>query len=87
MNKFKVIDVQFVEDYKLRIVFADNNIVVVDFEPFFIKNPSPVYNEYHNPERFKEFKIENGNLVWGDSWDLIFNPKNLYYNNLFADFE
>ncbi len=87
MNKFKVIEVQFVEDYKLRIVFADNNIVVVDFEPFFIKNPSPVYNEYHNPERFKEFKIENGNLVWGDSWDLIFNPKNLYYNDLFADFE
>ncbi len=87
MNKFKVIEVQFVEDYKLRIVFADNNIVVVDFEPFFIKNPSPVYNEYHNPERFKEFKIENGNLVWGNSWDLIFNPKNLYYNDLFADFE
>lgn len=87
MNKFKVIDAQYVEGYKLKITFADNHCVIVDFEPFFLKNPNPVYEEYHNLSRFKEFKLENGNVVWGDSWDLIINPKNLYYNDLFTNFE
>ena len=87
MNKFKVVEAQYVEDYKLKITFADSHCVIVDFEPFFLKNPSPVYEEYHNLSRFKEFKLENGNVVWGDSWDLIMNPKNLYYNDLFTNFE
>jgi len=87
MNKFKVVEVQFVEDYKLKITFADSHSVVVNFEPYFMENPNPVYSEYYNKDRFKEFKVENGNVVWGDSWDLIFNPKNLYYNDLFSNYE
>lgn len=87
MNKFKVIEAQYFGDYRLKIVFEDNHCVVVDFEPFFLKKPHPCYNEYYDLKRFQEFKIENGNVVWGDSWDLIFNPKNLYYNDLFANFE
>ena len=87
MNKFNVIDAQYVKGYKLKITFADSHCVIVDFEQFFLKNPSPVYDEYHDLSRFKEFKIVNGNVVWGDSWDLIFNPQNLYYNDLFANFE
>ncbi len=87
MNKYKVVDAQYVGDYKIRIVFEDSHCVLVDFEPYFIKKPNPVYDEYHDVTRFKEFKIQNGNVVWGESWDLVFNPQNLYYNDLFADFE
>jgi len=87
MNMFKVVDAQYFESYKLRITFENGHCVIVDFEPFFIKNPNPIYNEYHDVSRFKEFRVDNGNVVWGESWDLIFNPENLYYNNLFADFE
>lgn len=79
LNMLKVIS--------LKITFTDNHCVIVDFELFFLKNPNLVYEEYHNLSRFKEFKLENGNVVWGDSWDLIINPKNLYYNNLFTIFE
>ena len=87
MNKFKVIDAQYVEGYKLKITFADSHCVIVDFEPFFIKNPNTICDEYHDLSRFKEFKIEDGNVVWGESWDMIFHPKNLYYNDLFANLE
>ena len=31
MNKFKVIDAQYVEGYKLKITFADNHCVIVEF--------------------------------------------------------
>jgi len=86
-NKFKVIDAQYVEDYKLRITFADGTCNVVDFEPFFIKCPNTYYDEYHDIDKFKEFRIECGNVVWGPNWELILNPMNLYYNDLFTDFE
>ena len=27
-----------------------------------------------------------GNLVWGENWDLMFDKLNLYYNNLFKNY-
>lgn len=87
IDKFKVVDAQYVEGYTLRITFVDGTCNDVDFEPFFMKCPNKVYDEYYNPERFKEFRIECGNVVWGQDWDLILNPMNLYYNDLFRNFE
>ena len=46
---------------------------------FFIKkHPHPQYNSYLNEKKFKKFKIEFGNIVWGKNWDLIFPIDKLY---------
>jgi len=55
----------------------------VDFEPFILANPHPQYNRYIEPRNFKKFTIENGNVVWGKNWDMIF-PLMQLYNDIVA---
>ena len=47
-------------------------------EIFIRKHPHPQYNSYLNENKFKKFKIEFGNIVWGKNWDLIFPIDKLY---------
>lgn len=63
MNPYNVIEIKPLGDYKLCVTFADGKTNVVDFEPFFIKRPHPQYNQYHDPVRFLDYKLEYGNLV------------------------
>ena len=46
------------------------------------RHPHPQYNRYKSEKNFKKFKIENGNIVWGKNWDLIFPIGALYAGNL-----
>ena len=36
------------------------------------------YNKYLDPRKFSRFAIENGNIVWGKNWDLIFPVEQLH---------
>ncbi len=66
------------QDYLVEFVFDDTKKTVVDFEDFFNTHSHPQYNKYKKIENFKKFKIENGNVVWGKGWDLIFPVSDLY---------
>ena len=68
--------------YKIRIEFSDNTFKVIDFEPFLKENTQPQWAKYNSVSHFKKFKIENGNLVWGRNWDLIFPVYGLYTDNI-----
>ncbi len=50
---------------------------VIDFASFF-EHSHPQHNRYKKEENFKRFKIENGNIVWGKNWDMIFPLHDLY---------
>lgn len=52
--------------------FSDNSTQVVDVGEFIRRHPHPQYNKYLDPKKFKRFTIENGNVVWGKNWDLVF---------------
>jgi len=67
-----VIKAIYVDGYKVEIWFSDTTVKIVDFGPFLQKHPNPQHNKYPDTELFKQFKIEAGNLVWGENWDLIF---------------
>lgn len=67
-----------VRDLILHIEFSDGTSRIVDFAPFLLAHPHPQYNHYSNPDNFKNFKIEQGNIVWGKNWDLIFPIGQLY---------
>jgi len=82
MNIIIVTDATYLMGYKVKIEFSDNTSRVIDFEPFLKENPHPQYEKYNNIKYFKKFKIENGNLVWGRNWDLIFPVNDLYTGNL-----
>ena len=66
----------------LKINFMDHTSQLVDVGGFIRSNPHPQYNKYLAPDKFKTYKIEHGNIVWGNNWDLIFPVEDLYEGKL-----
>ena len=82
MKAILVTNAVYAGSYKVKVEFSDNTSKVIDFEPFLKDNPHPQWEKYNNINCFKKFKIENGNLVWGRNWDLVFPVYGLYTGNL-----
>ena len=78
MKTIAVSNANYIEGYKIEVIFSDNKKNVVDFGTFLSTHSHPQYNKYKNPENFKKFKVENGNIVWGKDWDMIFPVYELY---------
>lgn len=76
----KVVKAKYVNDYILEITFDDGKVNKVDFLPAIKKYPG--CDEFLDVTKFKKFKLEMGNVVWGKNWDMIFHVENLYKNNL-----
>lgn len=79
--KTKVLQVtraEYVGDLKLEIFFSDGSSKKVDFEPFILAHPHPQYNKYLDPKKFQRFSVEQGNVVWGKNWDLVFPIEQLH---------
>lgn len=74
---------EYVGGLILHLFFSDGTSRCVDFEPFILANPHPQYHKYIEPRNFKKFTIENGNVVWGKNWDMIF-PLTQLYNGIVA---
>ncbi len=70
---------KFLHDNVLLLSFSDGHQQTVDFYDFLNAKSTPPYIKRYRAERkFKSFKVENGNLVWGKDWDLMFPIKQLY---------
>jgi Protein of unknown function (DUF2442) len=80
----KIINIVSAEDagdLRLRLHFDDGIEQVVDFKPFLSHAVHPDIRVYLDPVRFAAFRIEYGELVWGD-YDLCFPVIDLYRNQL-----
>jgi len=55
---------------------------VVNVGDFIRQFPHPQYNKYLDERKFRQFKIEDGNIVWGKNWDLIFPIEQLYRGHI-----
>jgi len=77
-RKIYVIQATYITDYTVEIQFNDGTVRQVYFGEFLKKHPHPQYNKYQNTEKFKTFHLEQGNIVWGKNWDLIFPIEQLY---------
>lgn len=78
MKSIAVKEVKYIDNYKLEILFSDEKKRLVDFYEFLSTHSHPQYNKYKKTENFKRFKIENGNVIWGKNWDMIFPVYDLY---------
>ena len=63
---------KYIAPLSVELTFSDGAIQIVDVGSFINKNPHPQYNSYLDEKKFKKFKFEMGNIVWGKNWDLIF---------------
>ncbi len=71
-------------EYRIRLVFDDNSVQEVDFKPFLTRSHHPDIRAYLEPDRFAGFRVEYGELVWGD-YELCFPIINLYRNKIEHD--
>lgn len=67
--------------YRIRLAFDDGTVQCVDFRPFLSRSIHPAIRAYLDADRFSDFRIEHGDLVWGD-YDLCFPIADLYRNGL-----
>lgn len=82
MKTISVTAAKYVGGYKLEVVFGDSTKKTIDLEIFFETHSHPQYNKYKKEENFRKFKIENGNIVWGKNWDMIFPVWDLYKGSI-----
>jgi len=73
----EITQAKHVSGYKIRLTFNDGTVQVVDFGPFLSTARNPDTTEYRDPKRFKTFRIEDGDLIWGD-FQMIFPILDLY---------
>ena len=66
----------------MRLTFSDGFVRILDFTEYMLAHPHPQHDPYMNPNRFREYYIDGGNLVWGEDWDMIFPVEDLYDGNL-----
>lgn len=82
MKYLSVIGAKHIKDTCIEVVFNDGKKNIIDFSKFFDTHHHPQYNKYRKEENFKKFKIENGNIVWGKDWDMIFPVDELYQGKI-----
>lgn len=76
-----IVSVTQIDKYKLRLSFDDGVVQDVDFGKFLNKAPHPDIRAYLEENRFNTFRLEHGELVWGD-YDLCFPIMGLYLNQI-----
>lgn len=67
--------------YQLSVQFDDGKTQIVDFRTFLSQSRHPEIRAFLDPQRFTTFRIENGELVWGD-YELSFPVIDLYNNRI-----
>ena len=78
MERIFVIKAENAGNLTVSLTFSDNTVQTVDIGDFIRRYPHPQYNKYLNPQKFSRFTIENGNIVWGKNWGLIFPVEQLH---------
>jgi len=76
-----VMTAEYLDGYRIRLQFNDGKEQVVDFYPFLGRSAHPAIRAYLDPQQFAGFRIEYGDLVWGD-YDLCFPIMDLYRNTI-----
>lgn len=76
--KLSITSVNYVKPLSVEIHFSDGVVKTLDVGSFIKRHPHPQYNRYLDEKKFKQYKIEMGNLVWGKNWDLIFPMEDLH---------
>ena len=80
-NPINIVTAEQVGEYRLKLSFNDGKDQVVDFFPFLSHSRHPDIRGFLDPARFAEFRLEYGDLVWGD-YELCFPIMDLYRNRI-----
>ena len=82
MERIYITKAENAGNLKVCLTFSDDTQQTIDVGGFIRNHPHPQYNKYLDPCKFNRFTLENGNIVWGKNWDLIFPIDQLYSGSL-----
>jgi hypothetical protein len=68
---------KYLHDYLLEVTFKDNTSRVIDLENFFKTSSLKLVTKFSTPRLFKQFRVEDGTLCWGDN-ECEINPYYIY---------
>ena len=72
---------EYLDNHVIHLCFDDGKEQTIDFKTFLSQSVHPDIRAYLDTEKFKDYRIEYGELVWGD-YDLCFPVIDLYNNQL-----
>jgi len=70
-----------VGQYRIHLQFDDGTHQEIDFGPFLNRAQHPDIRAYLDEALFKTYRLEHGELIWGD-YDLCFPIIDLYQNQI-----
>ena len=76
-----IVSADQVGEFRIHLRFDDGTEQTVDFKLFLTHALHPDIRAWLDPARFATFRIEYGELVWGD-YDLCFPMIDLYRNQI-----
>lgn len=78
MSRLMITEARPIGNLTIEMKFSDDTIQRVNIGNFIHLHPHPQYNKYLNETEFQKFTIDDGNIVWGEDWDLIFPIEQLH---------
>ena len=82
MNRLYITNATAMDDLKVFLTFSDDTTQVVNVGEFIRRHPHPQYNKYLDSRKFRRFTTENGNIIWGKNWDLMFPIEQLHSGSI-----
>jgi len=62
----KILNVKYIEDYKLEITFSNHVKKIADFESFLTSSKNKSIHKFLDKNLFKQVVIDTGFLSWND---------------------
>jgi hypothetical protein len=81
-QEINIVDAKHMGGYGIRLKFDDGSSQDVDFQSFLEAALHPQIREFLKMDNFMRFRIEYGELIWGD-YDLCFPVADLHKNQIF----
>ncbi len=62
----KIVNVKYLSDYKLEVLFSNNKTNIADFEHFLRNSKNESITKFTDKRKFKKVTIDTGFLSWND---------------------
>lgn len=78
MQRLTIVEARPTGNLTVELLFSDNTRQKINIGEFIRTNPHPQYNKYLDEKEFETFVLDDGNIVWGEDWDLVFPIEDLH---------
>lgn len=82
MARLFILEAKSVGNLTVELLFNDKTLRRINVGEFIRKHPHPQYDKYLDEREFEKFTVDDGNIVWGEDWDLIFPIEQLHLGNI-----